>query len=491
MDKRDEGQGIPIAINNSIQHAQGITSTMTAGSKGLVILYIDLLWTLVTASAHIITAVIGSGVLSLSWAIAQLGWAVGVAVLMAFSIISYFTATLLADCYRSPDPITGKRNYTYMDAIRANLGKPTSPTQKVQLCGLAQYGNLIGITIGYTITTSISMVAELRSKCFHKNGHHVKCHISNNPFMLIFACIQIILSQIPNFHKLSWLSYIAAVMSFAYSSIGVALSIAKVAGGAHVRMTLIGLTVGVEVSEAQKVWRTFQAIGNIAFAFGFTVVLVEIQAGYSEVEPTGEQGHEEGIADRDYDRNHLLLIVWVLRLRCLREHCTREHHHGFGFFEPFWLIDLANMCLVVHLVGAYRVFCQPIFGFVENWCSDRWPESDFINREIDVEIPGYGKYNFNLFRLAWRTVYVIITSLVALIFPFFNDFPGLIGSLAFWPLAVYFPVEMHIARKKMKKYSFMWVCLKALSWICLIVSAVAAVGSVQGLFEDLMKYKPF
>ncbi|MCL7046262.1 hypothetical protein MKW94_005586, partial [Papaver nudicaule] len=30
--------------------------------------------TLLTASAHIITAVIGSGVLSLAWAIAQLGW---------------------------------------------------------------------------------------------------------------------------------------------------------------------------------------------------------------------------------------------------------------------------------------------------------------------------------------------------------------------------------------------------------------------------------
>ena len=28
---------------------------------------------------------------------------------------------------------------------------------------------------------------------------------------------------------------------------------------------------------------------------------------------------------------------------------------GFGFYEPFWLIDLANVCIVVHLVGAYQV----------------------------------------------------------------------------------------------------------------------------------------
>lgn len=75
-----------------------------------------------TASAHIITAVIGSGVLSLAWAMAQLGWIAGPIALMLFSFITYFTSTLLADCYRSPDPISGKRNYTYMGVVRSHLG---------------------------------------------------------------------------------------------------------------------------------------------------------------------------------------------------------------------------------------------------------------------------------------------------------------------------------------------------------------------------------
>lgn len=33
---------------------------------------------------------------------------------------------------------------------------------------------------------------------------------------------------------------------------------------------------------------------------------------------------------------------------------------GFGFYEPFWLVDLANLCIVVHLVGAYQVNCVNI-----------------------------------------------------------------------------------------------------------------------------------
>lgn len=76
-----------------------------------------------TSVAHIVTAVIGSGVLSLSWSFAQMGWIAGPIILLAFAWCTYFTSRLLADCYRSPDPITGKRNYIYMDAVKANLGE--------------------------------------------------------------------------------------------------------------------------------------------------------------------------------------------------------------------------------------------------------------------------------------------------------------------------------------------------------------------------------
>ena len=28
---------------------------------------------------------------------------------------------------------------------------------------------------------------------------------------------------------------------------------------------------------------------------------------------------------------------------------------GFGFYNPYWLLDIANIAIVVHLVGAYQV----------------------------------------------------------------------------------------------------------------------------------------
>ena len=51
----------------------------------------------------------------------------------------------------------------------------------------------------------------------------------NYPFMAAFGIVEIILSQIPSFHKLSFLSIIATVMSFSYASIGIGLAMAVVA----------------------------------------------------------------------------------------------------------------------------------------------------------------------------------------------------------------------------------------------------------------------
>jgi amino acid permease len=71
---------------------------------------------------HAITAIIGSGVLAVPWSVAQMGWILGPITLVGFAYITYYTSVLLSDCYRTPDPIHGKRNYTYMDVVRSCLG---------------------------------------------------------------------------------------------------------------------------------------------------------------------------------------------------------------------------------------------------------------------------------------------------------------------------------------------------------------------------------
>ncbi|KAH9695039.1 Amino acid permease 6 [Citrus sinensis] len=431
-----------------------------------------------TASAHIITAVIGSGVLSLAWAIAQLGWIAGPMALMIFSFITGFTSSLLADCYRCST--TGRRNYTYMEVVKSNLGE-----MKCKLCGLAQYVNLVGTTIGYTITASLSMVAIKRSNCFHKEGHDAGCHTSNNMYMIIFAIAEIILSQIPNFHELSGLSILAAVMSFAYSSIGLGLAIAKITErGNHVTTSLTGVAIGVDVTSTEKIWSSLQAIGNIAFAYAYSIDTLRSSPPENKVM---KRASFVGVSITTI----FYMLCGTLGYAAFGDKAPGNFLTGFGFYEPFWLVDFANMCIVVHLVGAYQVFCQPIFTTVENWCCHKWPESGFVTKRHPITFPSCGVCYVNMFRVIWRTVYVILTAVIAMLFPFFNSVIGLLGAIAFWPLTVYFPVEMYISRAKIRKFSVTWMWLQVLSWTCFIVTLLAAAGSIQGLVKDLQTYKPF
>lgn len=83
------------------------------------------------------------------------------------------------------------------------------------------------------------------------------------------------------------------------------------------------------------------------------------------------------------------------------------------------------------------------------------------------------------------------TTVISMLLPFFNDIVGFLGALGFWPLTVYFPVEMYIVQKRIPKWSTRWVCLQLLSLACLAISVAAAAGSIAGVVADLKVYRPF
>ncbi|KAK1276391.1 Amino acid permease 3 [Acorus gramineus] len=437
--------------------------------------------TMWTASAHIITAVIGSGVLSLAWAIGQLGWVAGPVAMLIFSFVIYYTSALLSDCYRTGDPVTGKRNYTYMDAVHANLGG-----MKVKICGYVQYLNLFGVAIGYTIAASISMMAIKRSNCFHASGGKDPCHMSSNPYMIIFGVSEIIFSQIPDFDQIWWLSILAAVMSFTYSSIGLALGITQTIANGGIKGSLTGISIGT-VTETQKIWRSLQAFGDIAFAYSYSIILIEIQDTVKSP-PSEAKTMKKATLLSVIVTTVFYMLCGCMGYAAFGDEAPGNLLTGFGFYNPYWLLDIANAAIVIHLVGAYQVYCQPLFAFVEKWANKAYPNSDFIGKEFKVM---KGKLSINLFRLTWRSAFVVVTTVISMLLPFFNDVVGLLGALGFWPLTVYFPVEMYIVQKKVPRWSTKWVCLQMLSLACLVISVAAAVGSVAGVVSDLKVYRPF
>jgi hypothetical protein len=80
-------------------------------------------------------------------------------------------------------------------------------------------------------------------------------------------------------------------------------------------------------------------------------------------------------------------------------------------------------------------------------------------------------------------MYVCVTTAVAMLLPFFGSVIGLIGAISFWPLVVFFPVEMYVAQRGVARWSARWVLLQSLSAGCFVVSVSAAAGSIAGVVE--------
>ncbi|KAJ0086901.1 hypothetical protein Patl1_08281 [Pistacia atlantica] len=386
------------------------------------------------ASAHIITALIGSGVLSLAWATAQLGWIFGPIVMLLFSLVTCYTFTLFADaaCHSSGKLASDEKKYTnYMDTLLKELDE--SMFKLISL--VVYYISLFGVASGCTTESSAS---------------------------------------------LKWVSVlVTAVTSFTYSLIGLCLSVAKVAAETgNFRGSLTGISIGT-VTETQKIWRTFHAVGVIAYAYSYFIILIEIQDSM-ESPPLEVKKMKNASVISVGVTTLFYMLCGCFGYAAFGDSSPENLLTGLGFDKPFWILEIAKVAIFIHLVGAYQIYCRPLFEIGK----------DRFNKEIEISIPGFRSHKLK-FGLVWRTIVVTLTSVMSMLLPFFNDGVGLLGALGFWPFTVYFPVEMYIREKKIKKWRKEWICLQILSFACFIISIAAATGSIAGFVLDLRSFKPF
>lgn len=113
-----------------------------------------------------------------------------------------------------------------------------------------------------------------------------------------------------------------------------------------------------------------------------------------------------------------------------------------------------------------------------------FPTSGFVNNFYKFKLPLLPSFKLNLFRLCFRTLYVISTTALAIIFPYFNQVLGLLGSITFWPMILYFPIEMHFVKNKVRAWTTKWILFNSFSFLCFVVSVVALIGSLEGIITE-------
>lgn len=118
-----------------------------------------------------------------------------------------------------------------------------------------------------------------------------------------------------------------------------------------------------------------------------------------------------------------------------------------------------------------------MFASIERWLSER----EFVGKEYSLKTPGMGVVRVNPVRLSVRTAYVASTTTISLVFPYFNQVLGVLGSLNFWPMTIYFPVEMYLRHTGAEPWTAKWLSLRLFSLVFFLVAGFALVGSIQGL----------
>ncbi|KAJ6422951.1 hypothetical protein OIU84_023977 [Salix udensis] len=428
-----------------------------------------------TAVAHIITGVIGSGILSLAWSMAQLGWIAGPLAMSFFASVALVSTFLICDCYRSPDPEFGPtRNRSFLEAVHETLGERNGFISSI-LTKISFYGT----GIAYTVTTAISLRAIQKSNSYHKDGYEAEQGGASTLFMLLFGAVQVILSQIPDFHHILWLSIFAAIMSVSYASIGSVLGFAQIIENGYVKGGIAGVSAD---SAADKVWKISQALGDIAYAYPYTVIALEIQDTLKSP-PSENKTMKKASIIAFIATTFFYLCFGSFGYAAFGENTPGNLLTGFHSSESYWLVDLANACIVLHLVGGYQVSTQPVFANIEKWIAENSPNSRVVTKNFTCRLPWLPAFQLNLLRLCFRTMYVASTTTIAMIFPYFNQIIGLLGGLKLWTLTIYFPVEMYFKQRNVEAWSTKWIMLRAFSMICLLVSAFIFTGSVEGLIK--------
>ncbi|KAH0975358.1 hypothetical protein GBA52_017257 [Prunus armeniaca] len=387
---------------------------------------------------------VGAGVLGLPYAMSQLGWGPGVAVLVLSWIITLYTLWQMVEMH---EIVPGKRFDRYHELGQHAFGEKLGlwvvvPQQLMVECG---------VCIVYMITGGNSI----------KKIHDTLCpnckSIKTTYFIIIFASVHFVLSHLPSFNSIAGVSLAAAVMSLSYSTIAWTTSVHK------------GVDPQVQYgpkasSTAGNVFNFFSALGNVAFAFAGHNVVLEIQATIpSTPEKPSKKPMWKGV-----------FVAYIVVALCYFPVAligywvfgnNVEDNILISLQKPRWLIAVANFFVVIHVIGSYQVFAMPVFDMLESFLLTKMKFKPSM-----------------LLRFLTRTAFVAFTLFIGITFPFFGGLLSFFGGFAFAPTTYFLPCVMWLVIYKPKKFGLSWWA----NWLSIIVGVLLMVLSPIGALKNII-----
>uniref|UniRef100_A0ACD5TYN2 Uncharacterized protein n=1 Tax=Avena sativa TaxID=4498 RepID=A0ACD5TYN2_AVESA len=422
-------------------------SGATEGGKGTwrhAAFHVDVATTIATPAAYA----------PLPFALASLGWPLGVCSLVIGTLVTWCSSLVVASLWRW----NGEKHTSYRLLAQSIFG-PWGYWYVSFFQQVASVGNNIAIQIA----AGSSLKAVYRHYYAADDGALTLQH-----FILLFGVFEMFLSQLPDIHSLRWVNAIctASTIGFAVTAISVTLYDGHRIDRREVGYSLRGTT-------ATKIFGGFNALGTIAFSFG-DAMLPEIQSTIRE--PVRKNMH------RGVSTAYSLIIVsyWTLAF---------SGYWAFGsgvqpyilssMTSPAWAIVMANLFAVIQITGCFQIYCRPTYTYIEE----------------HIQTKKNTKYKAWMWRLMYTSLYTAVITLVAAAMPFFGDFVSVCGAVGFTPLDFVLPALAFLKAGKLPKNPGLRRAVKALgstvAVLFSVVGALACIGAIRAIVLDVKTYKFF
>ncbi|KAK4847510.1 hypothetical protein QYF36_002723 [Acer negundo] len=391
----------------------------------------------------------------LPFALASLGWVLGVSSLVGGTLVTWYSSLLIASLWGW----NGNNHITYKHLAHSIFGFwgywSIAFFQQV-----ASLGNNIAIQIA--AGTSLKAVY----KYYYRDGSLTLQH-----FIVFFGAFELFLSQLPNIHSLRWVNALCtfSTIGFAATTIGVTIYNGNKIDRASIHYNLHG-------SSSSKTFKAFNALGAIAFSFG-DAMLPEIQ---NTVREPAKKNMYKGVSAA---YSVIVLTYWQLAFCGYWAFGSEVQPYILASLTiPKWTIVMANLFAVIQISGCYQIYCRPTYAYFEERILSNKSAKQFSLRN-------------HFIRLTCTSVCISLVTLVAAAMPFFGDFVSICGAIGFTPLDFVFPAIAYLKAGRMPKGKNRRRSIQLLNCIiatCFsVVAILGCIGAVRLIKEDIKTYKFF
>ncbi|CAN6895896.1 unnamed protein product [Brassica oleracea] len=397
---------------------------------------------------HNVTAMVGAGVLGLPYAMSELGWGPGVAVLILSWVITLYTLWQMIEMH---EMFEGQRFDRYHELGQAAFGR--------------KLGLYIIVPLQLLVETSACIIYMVTGGESLKKVHQLsvgddKCtKLTIRHFILIFASSQFVLSLLKNFNSISGVSLVAAVMSVSYSTIAWVASLAREAPES--------VKYGYKTRSNSVPLDLLGGLGEMAFAYAGHNVVLEIQATIpSTPENPSKRPMWKGAIVAYLIVAFCYFPVALIGFKTFGNNV--EENILTSLHDPKALIILANMFVVVHVLGSYQVYAMPVFDMIESVMIRKW---HFRPTRV--------------LRFSIRWTFVAATMGIAVALPYFSALLSFFGGFVFAPTTYFIPCIIWLILKRPNRFSLSWF----INWSCIILGVVlmiiAPIGGLTKLIYQI------